>query len=373
MTKSVAVAIKSEAILYAASPQWNTTNDIEVWKEAAVITKATLDSLAKKNYSLYNPNAANPSIKAYSDYQRLFLLKPEMLENPANDKETIYAQKTQLANVWQQNGPPMSTDVLKAGTCPSQELVDAYETLNGMPVLDPANPYSDADHLVPNYNTVNTQYDQTKPYLNRDPRLLSTIICNGLNFNLSTNTQPVYTYVGGLHGISQTDSRYTRTGYYLRKFANFLSTKTSNVDGYWRYFRLAEMYLNYAEAEYFANGVTVAAVDALNKTRVRAGLPALPYSISTTEFKQRLQNERRVELAFEEHRYFDVRRWGIQSKVEGLVTGMSISRTTAYFYNRVVVSRRSVTDPKYMLWPIPVSDQIKLSLLLNLEFQNPGW
>jgi len=373
MTKSVAVAIKSEAILFAASPQWNATNDNVVWKEAAAITKATLDSLAKRNYSLYNPKDANPSIKAYSDYQRLFLLKPEMVDNPTYDKETIYAQRTQLANVWQQNGPPMSTDVQKAGTCPSQELVDAYETLNGMPVLDPVNPYSDADHLVPNYNALNTQYDKTKPYLNRDPRLLSTIFCNGSNFNLSNNTQPVNIYVGGSQGISTTDRRYTRTGYYLRKFANYTSTKTANSDGYWRYFRLAEMYLNYAEADYFANGVTVAAVDALNKTRVRAGLPALSYSISTTEFKQRLQNERRVELAFEEHRYFDVRRWKIQSKVEGLVTGMSITGTGTYTYNRVVISRRSVTASKYMLWPIPAADQIKLSQLLKLNFQNSGW
>ena len=78
---------------------------------------------------------------------------------------------------------PTVTDVTKAGACPSQELVDAYETLNGMPVLNPANPYSDADHLVPNYNTANTQYNPAKPYENRDPRLFSTIYCNGVNLN----------------------------------------------------------------------------------------------------------------------------------------------------------------------------------------------
>ena len=372
MTKSVAVAIKSQAILFAASPEWNTTNNPAIWAEAATITKTGLDSLVANNYSLYNPNAAVPTVKAFSDYQRLFLLKPDLSQIPV-DQETIYAQKGQLANVWQQNGPPMTTNVAKAGACPTQELVDAYETLNGMPVLNPAQPYLDADHLQPNYNTANTQYDKTKPYLNRDPRLHSTIYCNTDFFNLSTNTLPVNTYVGGTHGISTTDRKYTRTGYYLRKFSNYTSTVTVNADGYWRYFRLAEMYLNYAEAEFYANGVTANAVNALNKTRVRAGLPALTTSITATEFEQRLRNERRVELAFEEQRYYDVRRWNIQPQVEGLVTGMSIVLNAGiYTYNRVVISRRSVTDPKYMLWPIPINEQLKFQNLGG-TMQNPGW
>ena len=153
----------------------------------------------------------------------------------------------------------------------------------------------------------------------------------------------------------------------------FLRFIMVNADGYWRYFRLAEMYLNYAEAEFYANGVTANAVNALNKTRVRAGLPALTTSITATEFEQRLRNERRVELAFEEQRYYDVRRWNIQPQVEGLVTGMSIVLNAGiYTYNRVVISRRSVTDPKYMLWPIPINEQLKFQNLGG-TMQNPGW
>ena len=371
MSKSVCVAIKSQAMLFAASPLWN--NGENHWAEAAEVTKDALDNLISKGFSLYNPMAATPTVKAFSDYQRFFLLKPDLLENPI-DKETIYAQKGQIGTVWQNHGLPIVANVTKAGTCPSQELIDSYETVNGMPVLNPANPYLDADHLQPNYNSTNTQYDPAKPYENRDSRMLSSVYCNGVNHNLSTNTLPVWTYVGGTSGISETDRRFTRTGYYLRKFTDFTSTFSANKDGYWRYFRLAEMYLNYAEAEFYANGVTPAAVNALNQTRLRAGLPALPNTISSIEFEQRLRNERRVEFAFEEHRYFDVRRWKIQAQTEGLVTGMKITQTApnTYTYERIVVSRRPVTAEKYLKWPIPFTEELKFKNF-GVSFQNQGW
>lgn len=370
MTKSVAVAIKSQAILFAASPLWNGGKNY--WAEAATITKASLDALLGKNYALYNP--ASSAVKAYSNYQRFFLVKPEMLENPANDKETIYSQKGQVGAVWQQHGLPFIPDVIKAGACPSQELVDSYETLNGQPVLDLARPYLDADHLVPNYNTANTQYDKNNPYKNRDPRLLSTIYCNGAFHNLANNTLPVWTYDGGNAGISQTDNRFTRTGYYLRKFKDFTSTKTANKDGYWRYFRLAEMYLNYAEAEFYTKGVTANAINAVNVVRKRAGMPDLPAGISAKEFELRLRNERRVEFAFEEQRYFDVRRWKVQDRTEGLVSGMKIIKTApnAFTYKRVVVSRRPVTDKKYLMWPIPYMEELKYANV-GVDYQNKGW
>ncbi len=370
MSKSLCVAIKSQAMLFAASPLWNGGQNY--WAEAAVVTKDALDNLLAKNYELYKPTTS--TVKAFSNYQRYFLQVPDLAENPT-DKETIYAQKGQVGAVWQQHGIPfISTDVIKAGTCPSQELVDAYETLNGMPVLDPANPYTDADHLQPNYYSANTQYNPAKPYENRDSRLFSSIYCNGVNYNLATNTQVVETFVNGNSGISETDRRFTRTGYYMRKFVDYASNKTANKDGYWRYFRLAEMYLNYAEAEFYANGVTTAAVEALNQTRKRAGLPELTTSISATEFEQRLRNERRVEFAFEEHRYFDVRRWKIQSQTEGLVTGMKITRIAlnTYTYNRIVVSRRPVTSEKYLMWPIPFAEELKFKNF-GVSFQNPGW
>lgn len=370
MTKSVVTAIKSQAILFAASPLWNGGENY--WAEAATVTKSALDALLGKNYALYNP--ATSSVKAYSNYQRFFLVKPEMLDIPANDKETIYSGKGQIGAVWQQHGLPFVADVAKAGVSPSQELVDSYETLNGQSVLDLAKPYMDADHLVPNYNKANTQYNKNDPYNNRDPRLFSTIYCNGVFHNLTNNTLPVGIYEGGNSGISQTNNRYTRTGYYLRKFMDYTSTKTANKDGYWRYYRLAEMYLNYAEAEFYANGLTTNAINAINVIRNRVGMLNLPVSISAADFELRLRNERRVEFAFEEHRYFDVRRWKIQDKTEGLVTGMNIVKTapSIFTYERIVVSRRPLTEVKYLIWPIPNTEQIKYSQY-GVDYQNVGW
>ncbi|MCL4439880.1 MAG: RagB/SusD family nutrient uptake outer membrane protein, partial [Firmicutes bacterium] len=138
--------------------------------------------------------------------------------------------------------------------------------------------------------------------------------------------------------------------------------------------RLAEMYLNYAEAEFYANGVTANAIGAVNAVRKRAGMPDLPAGISAAEFELRLRNERRVEFAFEEQRYFDVRRWKVQDKTEGVVTGMKIEQTApnTFSYERVVVSQRPLTDAKYLMWPIPNIEELKYAQV-GVTYQNPGW
>lgn len=376
MTKSVAWAIKSQAILFAASPLWNKGEDH--WEEAASITRQAMEELRNQRFELYNP--ATSSIPAYNNYQRYFLVQPEMVANPSVDRETIYAAKGQL-NVWQQHGVPIIPEVVKAGASPSQELVDAYETIDGVPVLDLNNPYSDADHTTPNYNPENTMYDPEHPYENRDPRLKATIYCNGDLYNLKGNNNPVWTYVGGTSGIDKTDTKRTRTGYYLRKFVHCQSRKATNMDGYWRYFRFAEILLNFAEAEFYANGqqVNKEIIDAVNEVRNRAGMPDLSYGITSADFILRLRNERRVEFAFEEHRYFDLRRWKIQGQYEEVVSGLEITNKGANpndgnfdYSNRILISRRPVTDTKYLMWPIPQTEQGKYGMH-GVAFQNPGW
>lgn len=370
MCKSVAYAIMSQAILYAASPLWCDGNDY--WKEAYDITKEAKDELEKAGFKLYNPDKTGvANVSVYQDY---FLTKPECVQAPQNDTETIFAQRGQIGAMWQEHGLPMKSDVKKAGMCPSQELVDAYETIDGKPVLDLKFPYNDIEHLQPRYNSDNTLYNPEDPYANRDPRMKATIYCNGDYYNLKNNTEPVYTYVGGNCEISETNNLFTRTGYYARKWANYESSKTGNKDGYWRFYRMAEIYLNFAEAAYYANGVTAEAVDAINETRIRAGIPKLPYDISSEEFELRLRNERRVEFAFEEHRYYDVRRWKIQDQIEGIVTGMQITKNDdgTYKYDRIVVQKRDVTDEKYLMWPIPRTEENKFKVL-GIKYQNPGW
>ena len=99
-----------------------------------------------------------------------------------------------------------------------------------------------------------------------------------------------------------------------------------------------------------------------------------PEGLSVDQFRLRLRNERRVEFAFEEHRYFDMRRWNIQSNFEGVVTGMEITKEGANLtYKRKLVQKREVTDPKYALWPIPRTEQIKYENMGVINWQNPGW
>lgn len=369
MTKAVAYAIKSQAILYAASPLWNDGNNY--WNEAALVTKDAMDKLENTGYALFNPSdIAIPGL--YSKYQEFFLTQPEQVESPSKEKESILGKRRMT--LWSTFGLPMMPDVTRARISPSQELVDAYETIDGKPVLNLENPYLDAQHLQPNYNAENTLYDPENPYENRDPRLFSTVYCNGNFHNLASGTIPVYTYVGGNAGISTTDNLYTRTGYYLRKFIHYNSKKNSNNDGFWHDFRMAEIYLNFAEADFYSKGtVTNEALNAVNMIRERAGMPNIPSSISEKDFELRLRNERRVEFAFEEHRYYDLRRWKIQSDYEGIVTGMKISLDEGDLdYERIQVQDRSVIDEKYLMWPIPLSEENKFKAI-GINFQNPGW
>lgn len=196
---------------------------------------------------------------------------------------------------------------------------------------------------------------------------------------------PVQSYVGGKDAISNTDRRATHTGYYLRKYNNWRSGRDNDADGEIRMFRLAEMYLNFAEAAYQAtgnpdaaidigNGISMSARDAVNAIRRRVNMPDLPVGLSKEEFEKRYRNERRVELAFEGHRYFDVRRWKIMENVERYVTGMRITRTgdDSFSYERIGFARASYRDKLY-LYPIPQGEINKMQSHTGTNWQNPGW
>jgi hypothetical protein len=282
---------------------------------------------------------------------------------------------------------PTTTGASKAGSCPTQELVDAYETKDGVPVLNLAKPYLDDAHTQPNYNTANTLYNKNNPYLNRDPRFYSTVYYNGCNRYLTESTTKVNTYVGADCGISNdvTVRRYTRTGYYLRKFNNPASSSVSGTDGYMPVFRLAELYLNFAEAagesvgadtpvsSTVAGSAAMTAREAVNAVRARVGMPGLPTGLDKTTFIQRYRNERRVELAFEEHRFFDVRRWKILSETDSAVSGMKITKNgTSYTYERISFPRQTGAD-RYLLFPLEQSEVNKMTQATGVDWQNPGW
>ncbi|MGO1596925.1 MAG: RagB/SusD family nutrient uptake outer membrane protein [Sphingobacterium sp.] len=370
MTRAVAYAIKSQAILYAASPLWS--DGTYSWDDARQVTAEALAACLANDYKLFDQNP-NPGI-AQNPYGLYFITSSN--DQRAVDKETILGLGGQL-QVWKVAGLPTTSGMERAGPNPTQELVDAYEMANGEPAILG---YSDENHLVPIVNTA-SGYDPKNPYAGRDPRFYASIYFDGASKDLADTY--LETYVGGREGISTNDRRHTRTGYYLRKYNNHRSGSANNADGAVRLFRLAELYLNFAEAAYQSQGPDVpveesglgmSARDAVNAIRERAGMPTLPVGLSTAEFEKRYRNERRIELAFEEHRYFDVRRWKTLHETDRFVTGMRVVVADGEKqYNRFKFRDRGSSADKFLLYPIDQSEINKVFELTGENWQNQGW
>jgi len=199
---------------------------------------------------------------------------------------------------------------------------------------------------------------------------------------LTTPSVPVETFAGGNCALNSnpSETRYTRTGYYLRKFNNYRANPDLDIDGYMRVFRLGELYLNFAEAAYNASGADVAisgmsAREAVNAIRARASMPTLPAGLSKDDFETRYRNERRVELAFEEHRFFDVRRWKILDRTDAFVSGMNIITDSDgnCEYRRFKLKNRGTNAAKYLMYPINNAEVTKMLNYTGVNWQNEGW
>lgn len=359
-SKAVAYAIKSEALLYNASALWNPSNDKAKWQAAAVASQQALTALKLNGYELY-PN-----------YEEYFYSQADLTTNP-RDKETIYEVKGDNNGTFTIiNALPSEKGQFKTGSTPSQELVDAYEMkATGLPAI---NGYSDANHLEPIINTA-SGYDATNPYVGRDPRFYASVWYNAsvrTYNNGSTYTNQIYR--GGADQVIKTppNRKNTHTGYYLRKFYNQTINPGTSSAARWKKYRLAEIYLNLAEAENENNGPNQNAYDAINAVRARAGMPNMTVGLSQDQFRERLRNERRVEFFMEEHRFWDVRRWKILDKTDKLVSGMEIIKTgNTLQYNRFVTETRNAWQDKFRIFPIPLGDaSIVPDFTAN---QNPGW
>lgn len=342
VTKGVALALKARLLLYAASPLNNSGNDITKWQQAA---KAAHDVIALNKYALH------------TNYKDLF-----RLGNGADGNlEVIFAQHGWSRNDFEIYNYPIGYDQGGRGsTSPSQNLVDAYEMKStGMPINEPGSTYNPAD-----------------PYAGRDPRLGLSILTNNTMFK----GRPAEIWVGGKEGLGKLNA--TTTGYYIRKFVDEnlnLSQNQSSMHT-WILFRYAEVLLNYAEAMNEAYGPEVtagfsmSAKKAVDMVRARAGvqMPPLPPGLSKDEMRLRIRNERRIELAFEEHRFFDVRRWKIASNTENIpVMAMKITRNANGTFNYLVVKAEDrIFTEKMYLYPIPEVEVLKSNGVLT---QNPGW
>lgn len=362
MTKAVAQAIRAEAATYAISPLFADSGFDK--QKALTIVADALSNLLSHGYSLWTKSSATSS--AYALYH---LTNPN--DNRAVDKETIYGGYRVAP--WSECGVPIVAGTSTAGSCPTQELIDAYEMANGQPAITG---YSDAAHLQPIVNTA-SGYNPDKPYQGRDPRFYDSIF-----YNMSKRGAAyINTYAGGTCGISSTNIRYTCTGYYMRKFAADGSNRNSNQDGYLRLMRLTDVYMNFAEVAYQVagpyqnvSGVNMSAADAVNAIRERAGMPDLPSGLSPSDFETRYRNERRVEYAFEMDRYFSLRRWNVLDKYAKQVTGMRITQEGSnYTYTRFAFDPRQTAESKYLLYPINTTELNKMTKLTGNNWQNPGW
>jgi len=338
-TKGAAMALKSRLLLYAASPLYNAGT----WQAAADAAKAVMD-LGK--YSL-----------SQNGYGNLFL--------SPNDNEIIF-ERLFVVNT----APHVRLEIANgpngydgwAGNTPYQNLVDAYEMNNGKAIADPT-----------------SGYDPQNPYVNRDPRFYATILYNGAPYRGST----VQVFLPGGKDSNQGPSNWnaSQTGYYLKKFMNDnypIDNPWSVAGGQpWIYMRYAEILLNYAEAQNEASGPDASVYAAINSIRARASvnMPPLPGGLSQDDMRTAIQNERQVELAFEEHRFYDVRRWKIAMQTEnvpayGISVTVNPSNPSGYTYTRkVALANRSFKQQHYWL-PIPLTEIQASGGQLQ---QNPGY
>lgn len=367
MTKAIAITLKSRAQLYAASPLYNSAKDQARWVKARDYAKDAVTKLTAQGFELYyRPTLGNLS---FYDY---FVNQQDLTQTP-NDKETIYEpwgnNPTYGGRMWHINGFPTAPAQFKAGSCPTQELVDAFDMqATGLPVIDPVNRYLDSDHLLPNYVTA-SGYDANNPYVGRDPRFYATVTQNGAY--AKGYNQTIYTYVGGNNGIRSNSRKFTFTGYYTAKYWDRNSLGNTQAGGFWKKMRLAELYLNWAEAENEVNGPTADVYAAIKVIRDRVGMPNIKAGItSKDEMRAYIQKERTTEFAFEEQRFWDVRRWKILDKTDKLVTGMQIDKVgTAYTYKRFVIGTRKSWSDKFLIFPIPTNEVA----IMGSDWQNPGW
>ncbi len=369
VTKGAAMAVKARLLLFAASPLFNGNTfpglatdatrsaaaaypnyDVARWQAAADAAKAVMDL---NTYSLVVDNTTAPGYGFYSMF--LQRINPEYIfyyNRPANkDFETFYLPTTR-------NG-------MKYGT-PTQTLVDAFPMANGKAITDPT-----------------SGYDPTNPYVNRDPRFGYSIIYNGASyFNQSTgsNTQ-VFTYVGAAtDGFVYNASTTGPTGYYSRKMcdATLNANSPGNTNRGWPLIRYGDILLMYAEA-INETGQTALAYPALRQLRARAGIApgadgnyGMAANMDVPTMRAFVQNERHIELMYENTRWDDVRRWKIALTTQnGRNKLMQITKNANGTYTYTVVLSfylHSFNERNYIM-PIQTSEIRKAPAMV----QNPGW
>ena len=345
-TRVAAAALKARTLLYAASPLHNPTGDKTKWAKAAEACKYVLDNAANWGLSL----SAYGSLWGHDAFY---------------NKELIFGlgrgDDSDNGNVFEKANYPVGVENGSSGNCPTQSLVDQYE-------------YQDNGETFGERHPGNIDLNLEDPYEGLDPRFALTVVKNGDEWPSNGAQKKVMeTFVGGFNGAPKYGA--TPTSYYLRKYVDGACVTTADNQTYrrhtWIVFRLGEFYLDYAEAVFNATGSAndatygMTANEAINVLRNRADIQMPEFTEDGDAWVKRYERERLVELAFENHRFWDVRRWKKGAQYFKTIQAATISPS-------LVLTRSTITrqwDEKYNFYPIPQSELIKNS---NLT-QNPGW
>ncbi|WEK34404.1 MAG: RagB/SusD family nutrient uptake outer membrane protein [Candidatus Pseudobacter hemicellulosilyticus] len=376
--KGMALAVKARLLLYAASPLYNgntemagfrnadgtpliaQTYDAEKWKRAADAARQVIDL---NLYSLYKDASGDPVKSLDGIYFQTW-----------ND-EQIFVRKANNVAQWDVHCMPRSA----GGWCgigPTQETIDAYFMKDGKLPAE-SSLYSETG-----FTNVGGQQIYNM-YINREPRFYHGVTYNNSIWrggNMTANAAISF-FNSGTNGKKGHATDYSKTGYLVRKNVGPNTNIGSKGNGKKQdrpviLFRLGEVYLNYAEAlnEYNPNDPDILVY--LNRIRERAGIPQygagadpLPVPAGQTEMRRLIHAERRIELAYEGHRWFDIRRWKIAPQVMGTLHGMDVNQDGDAFYKRVETATPHLFRPSFYWWPITQYEMDRDRALV----QNPGY
>ena len=353
-TKGQALAVMAECLMFCGSPLMNgvSTGDYnyntEYCKRAADIS---WDIIEMANQGVYQ-------LQPWTDYKIMFSRMDAIV--PVT-KESLFRPIHRGESRWYYGTYGFAGDRYDGA---SQNYVELFEMSNGLPIEDPA-----------------SGYDPMNPWINRDPRFLFNIVLDGDRIVKKNDLPTSFAqfYVGGVNK----DGRGSLTGFGQKKYWQLTANLTDNgfsgrnMNNVLYYIRLAEIYLFYAEAVNEAYGPTgnapgssLTAIDAVNIIRTRAGQPNVnaKFLVSKEAFRERIRNERAIELAWEAKRWCDLRRWYVAHLPKHKeIYGLNFDKAHTYFSKYLV--RTIVFDMKHYWLPFPTKD---ISLYEGWK-QNPGW
>ncbi len=341
-TRVAAYALKARTLLYAASPLFNPSNDKTKWAAAAEACKFILD-----NASIWGLKLSNyGNIWGHDAFY---------------NQELIFGLGRGPFNSFEMANYPIGVENGSSGNCPTQSFVDQYE-------------YQDNGETFAQRYPGSIDLKAVNPYEGLDPRFALTVVRNGDEWPTNgSQKKAIEIFQGGFNAAPKYGA--TPTGYYLKKYVDGACVTTADNQTQcrhtWVLFRLGEFYLDYAEAVFNATGSAndatygLTANEAVNVLRARPSVNMPAFNEDGEAWVERYERERLVELAFENHRFWDVRRW---KKGPQYFRAIQVANISA----NLQLTRSTVTrqwDDKYYFYPIPQSELKKNP---NLT-QNAGW